>query len=281
MPLNNPLQTSREEQFVVGESDFAFFSNHAGRAEGAVLMLCRAGRAEALANQVSEELREGALVLLLPGSLFMLTGRTEDFRMSYCVFSRQLFAEAAFRLAPTFFQVLNNRPISYPTPHHIQGADAWFRMAEYTYRDKGNVFRDTIIKNRLQNILLDSYDKLLRYSPAQTLPETTTRQTELFHRFAELVHEHCASQREVSFYADRLCISTRYLSTIVRDVVSCSAKEIIDHAVTVEIKLLLQSTDLSIQEIADRLRFPDQSYLGRYFKKHAGMTPSEFRNTKK
>lgn len=281
MAPSNPLKTSPEEQFVVGESDFAFFSNHTGRTEGAALMHCRSGRARAQTDLISEELHEGAFIVLLPGATFRLTERTEDFRMSYCVFSRQLFSEAAFRLAPTFFQVLHSRPITYLPPRHTEGANVWFRMAEYTYRDKENQFRDTIIKNRLQNILLDSYDKLLRFAPPQSLPETTTRQTELFHRFAALVQEHCTHRREVSFYADRLCISTRYLSTIVRNVVHYSAKDIIDHAVTLEIKMLLQSTDLTMQEIADRLRFPDQSYMGRYFKKHAGVTPSEFRNTKK
>ena len=281
MKPSNPLIIPNGEQFTVGESDFAYYCNHTARIEGAVLLYCRAGRAEALADQVSSELHAGALVLLLPRSLFMLTERTEDFRASYCVFSSDLFSEAAFRLPPTFFQVLSSRPIHYPPADHLTGAETWFRMAEYTYRDKDNMFRDTIIKNRIQNVLLDSYDKLRRFAPSQKIQEATTRRNELFHRFIELVHEHCSRQREVSFYADRLCISPRYLSTIVHSVIRRSAKELIDHWTTQEIKMLLQSTDLSLQEITDRLRFPDQSYMGRYFKKHAGMTPTEYRNTKK
>ena len=110
---------------------------------------------------------------------------------------------------------------------------------------------------------------------------TTNRQTELFHRFVALVHEHCTVEREVAFYADRLCISTRYLSTIVRNIAHRSAKELIDAAAVLEIKMLLQTTDLSVQEIAYRLRFPDQSYLGRYFRKHAGVSPTDFRSQKK
>lgn len=85
----------------------------------------------------------------------------------------------------------------------------------------------------------------------------------------------------MSFYADKLCISTRYLSTIVRSVARSSAKEFIDRAVILEIKMMLQSTDLSVQEIAYRLRFPDQSYLGRFFKKRTGESPTEYRNTRK
>ncbi len=141
------------------------------------------------------------------------------------------------------------------------------------------MFRNLIIKNRLQNVLLEICDKIQRFSLRRMqASETTTRQTDLFHRFVALVHEHCVREREVAFYADKLCISTRYLSTIVRNIARCSAKGLIDGAVILEIKMLLQTTDLSVQEIAYRLRFPDQSYLGRYFKKHTGTSPSEFRS---
>ena len=74
------------------------------------------------------------------------------------------------------------------------------------------------------------------------------------------MHEHCASQREVSFYADKLCISTKYLTGICKAVTGDSAKKIIDDFAILEIKVLLQSTELTVQEIADRLVFPDQSY---------------------
>ena len=356
MPQVNPLITTPEEQFVVGESDFAFFGNYACRVEGGAILFCRSGSADATVNQYQGQVRRNTMVLLLPGSIFMLTDRTEDFRAAYCSFSRDLFSEAAFRMDPSFFHALRERPISHPPQRIVEGASIWLQMAAYTYRDRGNVFRNTIIKNRLQNLLLESYDKMQRFAARQhrvpetttrqselfhrfvalvhehcaqerevsfyadklcistrylstivrsvahssakefidrydkmqrfaarqhRVPETTTRQSELFHRFVALVHEHCAQEREVSFYADKLCISTRYLSTIVRSVAHSSAKEFIDRSVMLEIKMMLQSTDLSVQEIAYRLRFPDQSYLGRFFKKHAGESPTEYRNNKK
>ncbi len=282
MPHLNPIITTPEEQFVVGESDFAFFSNYACRIDGGAILFCRSGSALASVNQYQGEVRRNTLVLLLPGSILMLTDRTEDFRVTFCAFSRDLFAEAAFRLEPSFFQALRERPITSPPHRIVEGASIWFQMAAYTYRDRNNVFRNTIIKNRLQNVLLESYDKMQRFAARRPrTPEITTRQTDLFQRFVALVHEYCSQEREVSFYADKLCISTRYLSTIVRSVAHSSAKEFIDRSVMLEIKMMLQSTDLSVQEIAYRLRFPDQSYLGRFFKKHSGESPTEYRNTRK
>lgn len=278
----NPIITTPEEQFVVGESDFAFFDNYACRIEGGAFLFCRSGSAQASVNQYQGEVRRNTMVLLLPGSILLLTDRTEDFRVTFCAFSRDLFAEAAFRLDPSFFRTLGERPISYPPARVVEGAAIWFQMAAYTYRDRNNVFRNTIIKNRLQNVLLESYDKMQRFAARQPrTPEVTTRQTDLFQRFVALVHEYCSQEREVAFYADKLCISIRYLSTIVRSVARSSAKEFIDRAVILEIKMMLQSTDLSVQEIAYRLRFPDQSYLGRFFKKHTGESPTEYRNMRK
>ncbi len=278
----NPIITTPEEQFVVGESDLAFFSGYACRIDGGAILFCRSGAAEVSVNQYQGHVCRNTLVLLLPGSILMLTDRTEDFRVTFCAFSRDLFAEAAFRLEPSFFHALRERPITSPPHRIVEGASIWFQMAAYTYRDRNNVFRNTIIKNRLQNLLLESFDKMQRFAARRPrTPETTTRQTELFHRFVTLVHAHSSQEREVSFYADKLCISTRYLSTIVRTVARSSAKEFIDRSVVLEIKMMLQSTDLSVQEIAYRLRFPDQSYLGRFFKKHTGESPTEYRNMRK
>ena len=278
----NPIITTPEEQFVVGESNLAFFSGYACRIDGGAILFCRSGAAEVSVNQYQGHVCRNTLVLLLPGSILMLTDRTEDFRVTFCAFSRDLFAEAAFRLEPSFFHALRERPITSPPHRIVEGASIWFQMAAYTYRDRNNVFRNTIIKNRLQNLLLESFDKMQRFAARRPrTPETTTRQTELFHRFVTLVQAHSSQEREVSFYADKLCISTRYLSTIVRTVARSSAKEFIDRSVVLEIKMMLQSTDLSVQEIAYRLRFPDQSYLGRFFKKHTGESPTEYRNMRK
>lgn len=75
------------------------------------------------------------------------------------------------------------------------------------------------------------------------------------------------------FYADQLCISTRYLSAITKQVAEDSAKEIIDENLILELKMALQSTGMSLKEIADKYRFPDQSFFGRYFKKHTECHP--------
>lgn len=233
MSAINPIITTAEEQFVVGESDFSYFNNYANRCEGGAILFCRKGSAHVTVNQYGGLVKRNTLVLVLPGSMLMLTERTDDFRMTFCAFSHDIFSEAAFRLRlePSFFRTLRENPIAYPPARIVEGAAIWFQMAAYTYRDRNNIFRNTIIRNRLQNVLMEIYDKLQRFVGMQRqVPESTTRQTELFHRFVAFVHEFGSQEREVSFYADKLCISTRYLSTIVRTIAHSTAKEFIDRS---------------------------------------------------
>ena len=254
MSAANPIAVSEEEPFVIGKSDLAYFFNNPCRCDCALVLLCTSGHA-----QVTVDLRRGPLqlntiVLLLPGSVLMFDDASADFSVRFGAFSPDLFGEAGFRLGLSFFSFLKENPISQVNERMAAGLSTWFEIMDYTYQDRGNMFRKTIVRNRLQNIML-----------------------ELFHRFVSLVHDCCIEEREVSFYADKLCISTRYLSAIVRRTTHQSAKELIDKIVVMEIKVLLQNTTLPIQEIAYKMHFPDQSYLGRYFKKHTGISPSAFR----
>lgn len=276
----NPIMTTPEEQFVVGDTDLRYFEEHSCRTEGGAILFCRRGSATVTVDQLRDRVTRDTLLLLLPGSILHLNERTDDFRVRFCAFSLELFSEAAYRLDPSFFHILHEHAIIRLPDRIIEGVRNWFQMASYTYRDRGNIFRNTIIRNRLQNVLLEAFDKTQRFAPDVHSQTGTTRQADLFQRFVALVHEHCTEQREVAFYVDRLCISTRYLSTIIRSVAHSTAKEFIDRSVVLEIKMLLGSTELSVQEIAYRLHFPDQSYLGRFFKKHTGMSPTEFRNAK-
>lgn len=278
MAAKNPIATTDEEQFVVGTSSFRFFYDNPARCDSGAIMLCMGGTARVSINLHTGSVREHTLMLLLPGAILLFSEASDDFRIAYCAFSRDLFAEASFRLAPSFFHFLTENPITERLDDGGKGADIWLQMAAYTYADRENMFRNTIIKNRLQNVFLEIYDKIQRNISRRQTGESNNRQQELFRRFISLVHDHCYEQREVAYYADKLCITTRYLSTVIRNVATKSPKEIIDRMVLLEIKVLLQSTDLSVSEIADRMRFPDQSYLGRYFRRHTGLSPTGYRS---
>lgn len=91
--------------------------------------------------------------------------------------------------------------------------------------------------------------------------------------------QYYSKERNVSFYANKLGITQAHLSTTVRQVTGKTCVEIISSMVIMDAKAQLKSTDASIQSIAFSLNFTNMSFFGKYFKRHAGMGPQEYRNT--
>lgn len=103
-----------------------------------------------------------------------------------------------------------------------------------------------------------------------------TRQEELFEKFVIEVKQHCARHRSVEFYAEQLYITPQYLSRISREVSGKNASDWINEFVILEIKTLLKYTNLTVNEISLEMNFPDQSSLGKYFRKHVGVSPRQY-----
>ena len=274
---NSSLAILREPFISGTDENLSPVMHHLWKLEGGAIYFCRKGWAHATINLKDYEIVENTQVVLLPGTIIRINGCSSDFTASFFGFPKEMFMEACMRFEPIFFRFIKEQPC-YVLPQENTGAiNGLIRATTAIYNDRENRFRNQIAKNHLQSFMLDIYDKCYCYFGKHKI-EGGTRQDEIFKSFVSLVHEHCASQREVSFYADKLCISTKYLTGICKAVTGDSAKKIIDDFAILEIKVLLQSTELTVQEIADRLVFPDQSYLGRYFKRHEGMSPKEYQS---
>lgn len=104
-----------------------------------------------------------------------------------------------------------------------------------------------------------------------------TRQEEVFNRFLELVNKYAIHERNCTFYADRLCLTSRYLSTLVRQASGRTVMDWVNEAVMQEAKLMLCHTDKLVYQIADELNFPNASFFCKYFRRMTGMTPNDYR----
>ena len=277
MEHRNPLVLSKERPFVAGTSNLAVFHRRLYKLDCMIILFCHSGWGQVLIDLEQHEIIRNTQVILLPGTVISLIGQSDDFRISYFAVHGDMFLEACQRLETSFFHFLKEKPCFTLPDEFTANINRLLEATIALYAEKDHSFRYQIARNHLQSFLFDVYDKVHRYFTHDDM-EGRNRQDELFKKFIALIHEYCLKEREVSFYADRLCISTKYLTGICRSITNgVSAKQVIDKHVILEIKVLLQSTDLSMQEIADRLGFPDQSYLGRYFKRYEGMSPGDYR----
>lgn len=112
---------------------------------------------------------------------------------------------------------------------------------------------------------------------AQPVNLHVSRKENLVINFTNLVQKQFRYQRNVQLYANTLCITPKYLTETVKEITGKTAGEIIDDFVLQEAKLLLDNPTLSIAEIANDLHFSDQSFFGKFFKRHTGFSPKEYR----
>lgn len=215
-------------------------------------------------------------VIITAGTYVQGIEVSEDFNCSYIYFKQAVYDEVTSRLEPSFTFFLKEYPCVKLPERGVKKITLVMQIMDAYYHEKDNCYRAEIFKNYIQSMLYDIYDKTRTLFKIEK-SENIGRKEELFVKFINLVYKHSPEEREVSFYAGELHITARYLSAIVQSIAETSAKELIDKHSIRAIKVLLKSTNKSIQTISYELRFPDQSLFARYFKKHTGMTPLEYR----
>ena len=146
--------------------------------------------------------------------------------------------------------------------------------------DKEHVYHSYVIKNQIINLFFDLDNcRWHRYGDGEL---GLSRSETLRQRFRELLMEECRMHREVTFYADKLCVTSDYLSKVVREYDGQSAAKWIINAVITEAKILLREPDKkTINQIAIELNFPDQSTFGKFFKRNTGLSPLEYKKGEK
>ena len=125
--------------------------------------------------------------------------------------------------------------------------------------------------------LLHHYDHLFRQQSDMHAVSRSREQT-IFDRFIQLVTLHSTEHHQIGYYAERLCLTERYLSTVIRQASGTTAKDWIDRALITRIKIELRHTDKSTAQIAEEMHFANPSFFAKYFKRLTGLTPMEYRS---
>jgi AraC family transcriptional regulator, transcriptional activator of pobA len=116
-----------------------------------------------------------------------------------------------------------------------------------------------------------------RIYPIQNQADSNTKGNILVKRFKQSIEQHCRENLSVGQYAELLKITPNHLSETVKAVTGRTSTDLVNDRMLLEIKRMLQHTELSISEIAYLLNFSDQSYFSKYFKKLVGVSPKFIR----
>jgi AraC-like DNA-binding protein len=176
----------------------------------------------------------------------------------------------------SLFLLSRSHPVMKLQQKDINTFKEYFAAIKRKINDTGNHFRKDLIRTLLLAMFYDLSNVIYR---AQTSPARQTRSNVIFSQFIKLVEEHCKTERRVSWYADQMNLTAKYLSECVKTASARTPNEWIDNYVLMELRLTLKNSSKSIKEIAKELNFPNQSFLGKYFKERMGMSPKLYRES--
>lgn len=265
------------KHFILSDSDnvFSKFSfDEPVVFEGITLGFCLKGRAKLRINFKEFDLKPNTILAVVPHQMSTILDKSDDFFME-CLFVSVDFI-VDFPL-PKNFDLLSNI-MRYPcmelSVEAMEDLLEYHAMIVKQHNQFGQPYRAEIVKGLLFAMFMEMFGL---YSLDEVPPTSSSRTEEFTNQFFKLLRTHYRQERNVSFYADKLCISSKYLSSIIKEVTGESILSWIHEMVIVESKMLLKTTDLTVAQISDELNFSNASFFGKFFKEHAGMTPLEFR----
>lgn len=165
--------------------------------------------------------------------------------------------------------------------HIINVSDEESALLQQAFRDiigeheRYTQEKDPVLRNFIHILLLRIRE--IHRPHATRLREAATRSTILANHFKHLVERRFIEERSVARYAELLYITPKHLTDVVKEVLGRTPREVIDNLLLLEAKVLLRSTDKTMTQIAQELRFADQSHFGKFIKQHTGHSPAALR----
>ena len=262
------------EDFVIVDdiSDVPLF-HYPTKINFAVMNICLKGRVEGSINLKPYSFSENDLFMLLPGQNVQYSYKSDDYSGFNIAMSKRFTDNLELNVKDSISIMLHlkENPVIHLPPDELTNFLDYYKILRKTVRR-------THDPNRMEVVRLLILALFYNFRQIQeTVIVTKSKRDDLFEAFYYLLLANYKESREVGFYADKLCLTPKYLSAVITELTGKSAFEWINDYVTLEAKALLKSTNMTIQQISDELNFANQSFFGKYFKRLTGVSPKEYR----
>lgn len=248
------------------------------RSESSAVVMCMEGEVELTIDMRRISMKPGSLIMYGRESLLEVHRKTDDCVLDIIFFTNDFIHETIVDLKAVL-------PIVKYITNNEGGGALQLDRDEQALVEKFYVLTHDCLRYGKPMMIRDLMAAFIRLLSeiygvrTENLIDIKTRQQEYLERFLEQVALHHKTERSVQFYADALHITPKYLSTVIKDISGHSATALINSFVIQEAKMMLKFSGKSIQEIAYALNFTTQSFFGKYFKRHTGLSPSEYRDS--
>ena len=245
-----------------------------------LLVVCEAGSISGIIDLAPREMHAGSIMVLRRGHVVHDIRETSDFK-GFIILAEDDKLDGLLPMmtymAPCLAYFKDN-PIVPVSESELEN----IRLLHNLLMRKNAETEDVPYARMTVNAVCEAlfYETLGIYTTImERRKRVPTRREELLSKFIALIEQDYRTDRAVGHYARKLCLSPKHLSAVVKSVSGIPAGEWIDRKVVLEAKLMLRNTGMTIQEVSAALNFSNQSFFGKYFKHHTGMSPREFRSS--
>lgn len=244
-----------------------------------IVAVCTKGRGGYVLNQKEYAITPGDAMILTDGQIVEKIWMSDDAEGMALLISNGFIFEILkdIRNLSILFLLTRNHPVFPIQEDEIRIAQEYLDMIHERVTRKDYILRKDVLRLLIVTMIYDLGSVFYRVMNATDNHSYDTKSEKIFVEFIQLVEKHCRRERRVSWYAQQLKLTPKYLSEIISSVSKCSPNAWIDKYVTNEIRIMLRQTDMKICDIAKELHFPNQSFLGKYFRENVGISPIKYR----
>jgi len=225
----------------------------------------------------NEMISKNQIYVILPDQIIQATEVSADFKVGFMAIRRDFFNSQNH-----FIETINlhNRLMEQShfnlSDKEMQEYIQIFKMVKEKIADTVHPYRMQIIQNYFQITFYNIYYLIVSHQKETENPKLDNNMA-IYKRFLKSVEEHYRKEHSVQFYADKLCLTPKYLSSIIYEISGKHASDWIREHILLEAKALLKSTDINLKNISELLCFCTPSHFGRFFKRYTGYTPYEYK----
>lgn len=272
----------------VSDKDVIYFEEINGnftknvQTDAYVVILCTAGKAHCNIEGKEYDILPNDLVVSHPNVFVSNAMVSLEFRCLGVVLSPSYF-ESILLVGGNCWDIsmaINRNPVLHLKEEDAEYGIFNFNVLKRKMQHTGQLHYAETLKLYLQCMIYDFYDMLIPYLQMPGLDVGYTSAENIFKRFLLMVNAESPRKREVGYYADRLCITPKYLSAICKKQSGKTAAEIITNMTVNYIRNMLESSDMTVKQIANATGFDNLSFFGKFVKRELGVSPRAVRMQK-
>ncbi|MDE6637697.1 MAG: helix-turn-helix domain-containing protein [Muribaculaceae bacterium] len=243
-----------------------------------MILLCQKGSLRIRTQMKEYVLTRGSMLLIMEGAIGECLEISGDIKVLMMAFSSRFkVMEPGFRPSMEILSKVEKHPCLTLSELEFADITALYTIMRHRMEESGFQAVEELATSCLTTLFYYISQHIVEDGITRTY--ASGRAEGIYNDFLELVECFSLKHRDLAFYADRLCMTPKYLSRMVREASGRGPKEWINIRIMLEAEVLLRDRSRSIQEISDVLGFPNQSFFGTFFKKMKGISPSSYRNT--